>query len=159
MSKSICSKCGKDISKNMIYRVYVKRLLPYSRNVKPLNTMDLCSRCYNKSTIEIVEKKKAESIKIEKPTFIFNPIKRTLRDTNWDHTYNLTELENKLLEILSNGRMNTWADLNKYVYPGGYRNKFATGDIKNRLIEKTPLSIRIVKKGGLIIDDKILIDY
>lgn len=159
MSEKICSKCGRKINNGAIYRIYVKKLLPYSRNVSPLKTIDLCSRCYSKSTIEIVDKEKTTSIKTEKHTYIFNPVKRTLRDVEWDHAYNLTELETKLLEILSNGRMNTWADLNKYVYPGGYRSKFATGDIKNRLIEKTPLNIRIVKKGGLVLDDKILIEY
>ncbi len=138
MSEKICSKCGRKINSGAIYRIYVKKLLPYSRNVSPLKTIDLCSRCYNKSTIEIVDKEKTESIKTEKRTYIFNPVKRTLRDTEWDHAYNLTELETKLLEILSNGRMNTWEDLNKYIYPEGYRNKFAAGDLKNRLIEKTP---------------------
>lgn len=161
MSEKICSKCGKKINSGAIYRIYVKKLLPYSRNVSPLKTMDICSRCYNKSSIEIVEKDKTDLIKKEKTTFIFNPIKGTLRDINWDHTYELSDMENKLLEILSNGRMNTWVDLNKYIYSEGYtynRSKFAAGNIKNRLMEKVPIKIRIVKKGGLILDDKILIE-
>ncbi len=159
MSENICSKCGKDISKNTTYRIYVKKLLPYSRNVSPLKTIDICGRCYNKSTIQIVDKKKKQKyIEPEKHTFIFNPIKGTLRSTEWDHTYELTKLENRFIAILSNGRMNTWFDLNDYIYPEGYHNKFAACDIKTRILEKIPLNIRVVKKGGLVLDDEILIE-
>lgn len=166
MSKSIyiCSKCNKDISDKTRYRIYVKSFLYYEQRAILLKTIDLCSGCYNTSTIEIVKKQKKEKKKIEEPektekrTFIFNPIKGTLKDTSWDRTLKLTKLEIRFIGILSNGRMNTWEDMNQFIYQENYHNKFSACDIRRRLLEKIDMNIRLVRKGGFILEDEILIE-
>lgn len=164
MSKSIyiCSKCGKDVSDEMRrYRVYIKRFPYYERKAELLKTIDLCSGCYHTSTIEIVKKQKKEKKKVEeiqKRTFIFNPIKGTLKDINWDRTLKLTKLEIRFIGILSNNRMNTWEDMNQFVYQEDYHNKFSACDIRRRLLEKIDINIRLVRKGGFVMEDEILIE-
>lgn len=163
MSKSIyiCKSCNKDISDKARYRVYVRKFTYYKEQAL-LSTMDLCHKCYKSLNIEVVEKEKKEKPKIVEPqkrTFIFNPIMKTIADIEWFSSVKLSDFESRLVSVLANENMNTWEDINKYIYQDDKKhNKFAAGNVKTQLVNKVPLNIRVIHNGGLVLDDKILID-
>lgn len=154
MSKSIyiCENCKKDVSDITRYRVYVRKFSFY-KDQTMISTMDLCTKCYKLLNIEIMEKEKKSTNPKEKTknTFILNPILNTIRKPTWKKPIQLTERESRLLAILSNGYMNTWEDMNHYIYKDKETKRYAPGGIKQSLKDKFDINIRTVHKMRIYI--------
>ena len=70
----------------------------------------------------------------------------------------LSEFEGKLLEVLSNGKYNSYKDISNYLY--GYFDRCSLECIyvfKKRIKRKTKMNISVIRKYGLRLTDEIYI--
>lgn len=86
-------------------------------------------------------------------------IRKLIHNSNW---IDLTELESKLVEGLSNGHVNTYKDLLLYTYNSdkyNMDNKTVQNIrmLKNYLLNKIDLDIKVIYSYGLRLEDEIYI--
>lgn len=100
--------------------------------------------------------------------WIYNVNRRMIREINNSEEIDLTECESRFIEVLCNGLLNTYDEINDYVYKySGYPNKFhhdkkhynnAISIIKTRLLKKINMNIRVIKARGMRLYDQIYIE-
>ena len=94
---------------------------------------------------------------------IYNTNNRTLTNIVSKEVTDLTLLESRLIEVLCNGKFNTWDEINNYVYKyeseyKGYFGYDAVQCLKFRLCKKIYLDITSKNKLGYRLLDTIYID-
>ncbi len=78
---------------------------------------------------------------------------------NRGKTYDLTPLESKLVEVLSNGKENTRKEITEYVF--GYYDRdtdYCLSTLKSRLLNKIKLHIKTIHDVGYKLNDIIYIE-
>lgn len=96
--------------------------------------------------------------------WIYDTKRRSIREyKDKSKEIDLTILESKFIEVLSNNETNTWREIFNYVYNYNHEHKnhkYNADDVKTikcRLLKKAKLHIKCIKGYGLKLEDRIFI--
>ena len=154
-SKTIymCDICKKTIESDSdnIYKVTVGKSPRFYTTHRGWH---FCEKCF-KEIDDSIEKKEEKRNK----TYLYNPTKKTIRENvEGSQVLILHGHETRLIEVLCNGKTNTWEEVCNYVF--GYSDEYAKHGIiqlKGRILNKIKLHINTVRSIGLRLEDKIYI--
>ena len=95
--------------------------------------------------------------------YVYNVNNRTLTDIVSKEEIDLTKKESKFIEVICNGSVNTWDEMNNYVngYKKDYESDYgydAINTIRYRVCKKVKLNIKTIKTIGYRLLDLIYID-
>lgn len=147
-----CDRCGCRLKEgeNVRYKITIVKM-PVKKGGDNRRNYDLCDRC-----CYIIDKLIRKGV--EKWDF-YMMLKTELYLIVENGTVKLSIRESRLLEVLSNGKINSYEDVIKYIYKDNKKHtRNAISLIKNRLIKKINLNIiETVYDRGLTLKDGVFI--
>ena len=150
-----CDKCHREIklNKEPKYRIVTYQIS--SSRKKTLEEWNVCYRCYT-----AMRNMLDDCLRHKKTAWIYNGTTQTLRNCDDQmNTIKLTNRQCKLVEVLANGYINDWYDIEEYVF--GYHDRYTRKTLyvdKRKLLNTVDLNIRVGKEHGLKLDDVIFIE-
>ena len=151
----LCDKCHKDIylKKEPRYKISVYRET-YNHKIK-IENWYVCHKCYIAMNSAI-----NDALRHKQSTWIYNGKTKTIRNCeDMMNSIKLSDRESRLVEVLANGYINNWYDIEYYVF--GYHSKYtrqALYGVKGSLLDNVDLHIRLIKNHGLKLDDDIFFE-
>lgn len=97
--------------------------------------------------------------------WIYNANRRMIRKLKEDSEIDLTEIESKFIEVISNNKLISWEEIADYLYGDRECSSYYEQDIyrssittKSRVLKKVKLNIETMRGKGIQLLDQIYIE-